>query len=630
MYTNRHLRLWLFSAALLAVVACGGAPERREAIQNPNFPDRDIDDLYKERFALESFQDRLDATKVHFDAGNHYLFRASRDSLESDVSVYIRRHPKHAENPEFMEILRQLAVLDTLKAPGHDFVGPPSSVSPDDSLALSFAEWPEIDIELDDGRLFDKHNVDFPELTNRRIDFWIDYFTGPGKARFERSLVRMQRYRPIVEEILDEMGLPRELICIALIESGFSMNAVSRAAAVGPWQFIRGTGKLYGLRQSWWYDERRDIVASTYAAGNYLKDLHGIWNDWFLAFAAYNCGEYRVARAIARRRTENFWRLKLPKQTERYVPKFLATLYILREPEKYGIEIPDGEPLEFDTITVSDATDLNIIAECAGVEPELVKELNPACRRWATPPKMEVSIKLPKGTGEKAETALAEIPAEKRITWRRHRVKRGETLSVIARKYGTTISALKRLNGIRNSHRIREGWQLIVPLHGDHARVASNSSKPNYKTASRTIDRSRLERAAQASAPPKGYKKIIYTVKDKDTLGHIAEAYNTHARKLRRWNDLSYRSYIYPGQKLAIYVPQSFKESGVVVANNSTASTPDESSHTRTQHVVRKGESFYSISRQYGVRLSDLLRWNNKSSRSIIRPGDVLQVWTKK
>jgi len=600
-------------------VGCSSTPTDRPPVDDPDFPDRPVDEIYSERFALEDFQARLEAASQHYQHGNRFLFFATRDSLEADINVYIREHP-HAENdPSFARLLGTLVALDTVSFDLPD----PDLTTYEDSLALSFADWPDIDIELDDGELFNKYNSVFPEITNKRIDFWINYYTGPGKKRFEFAVYRMQIYRPTVEAILDELDLPPELICVALIESGFSMKAVSRAKAVGPWQFIYGTGKNYGLRINWWYDERRNIVAATYAAGNYLDDLHGIWGDWFLALAAYNCGEYRVARAVARYRTENFWHLKLPKQTERYVPKFLAALYILRDPEKYGISIPDVEPIEFDQVQIDDATDLSTIAECAGTTLKTLRDLNPECLRWTTPPKTQIMLKVPKGSGEQCATNLAKIPPEERVTWTRHRVKRGETLSVIARKYGVSVGSMKTLNNVRNAHRIREGQMLIVPLQGHHAEVAA--SKPQYKTSTRTINKEALEKYAQRSAPPKGYKRVVYTVRPNDTLGEIAEDYKTSARKIRAWNDLSYRRYIYPGQRLAIYVPESRD-----VPEQAAIASPDDKSHMKRTYVVKKGDTFYSISKSYNVQLDELLAWNEKSARSTLYPGETLEIWQKK
>jgi membrane-bound lytic murein transglycosylase D len=618
-YINMYIHKYLAALVFVLAVGCSSAGEKRLPIDDPDFPERPVDEIYLERFALEDFQTRLDAAAAHLKAGNRYLFLATRDSLVVDVNAYIRENPHMETNSTFGTILNRLAALDTMSVEASD----EPYTSYEDSLALSFADWPTLDIELDDGVLFDKYNTAFPEISNQRIDFWINYYTGPGKARFERAVYRMQLYRPVVEEILEELGLPPELICVALVESGFSMKAVSRARAVGPWQFIHGTGKLYGLRVNWWYDERRNIVASTYAAGNYLKDLYSIWNDWYLALAAYNCGEYRVARAVGRHRTEDFWHLQLPKQTERYVPKFLAALYILRDMDEHGIHLPPVEPIEFDQVRITDATDLSTIARCADTTLKVIRDLNPECLRWTTPPKTEIMIKVPKGKGEGCTSNLAKIPPEERVTWTRHRIKRGETLSVIARKYGVSVSSLKTLNGIRNAHRIREGQMLIVPLQGHHAEVAS--SKPMYKSPSRKIDKNALENYAKRSAPPKGYKRVDYVVRQNDTLGEIAEIYGTSARKIRAWNNLSYRRYIYPGQKLALYVPEPFK-----LPQQRDSAAPNQSQYVKRVHVVKKGETFYSISRSYNVRLDELLVWNNKHHRSIIHPGDVLEIWTHK
>jgi len=614
-----YIRTQLVAILVLVAIACSSSKDDRPPVSDPDFPDRSIDEIYAERFALEEFQGRLDAAVSHYRNDNRYLFFATRDSLVADVNRYIRRHPDAEEDPAFDRVLNHLGSLDTLTFQATN----PNFTTFEDSLALSFADWPEIDFELDDGVLFSKYNSAFPEISNKRIDFWINYYTGPGKARFERAVYRMQRYRPIVSEILDELDLPPELICVALIESGFSMKAVSKARAVGPWQFIRGTGKMYGLRINWWYDERRNIVASTYAAGHYLTDLYGIWDDWFLALAAYNCGEYRVARAVSRYRTENFWHLRLPKQTQRYVPKFLAVLYILRDPDKYDVEIPEVDPVAFDQVKITDATDLSTIAKCAGTSLSTLRELNPECLRWTTPPKTEIMLKVPKGSGEECAANIAKIPPEDRVTWTRHKVKRGETMSVIARKYGVSVSSMKSLNNIRNAHRIREGQMLIVPLQGHHAEVTS--SKPQYKTPTRKIDKKALERYAQRSAPPKGHKRVVYTVRANDTLGEIAEDYKTSARRIRAWNDLSYRRFIYPGQKLVIYVPESFD-----VPDMAVAAAPDKSNFQKRTHVVRKGDTFYSISKAYNVRLDELLAWNNRSSRSVIHPGDKIEVWTKR
>jgi len=617
----KHMAPWAVLTGLI-VSACGPTPVPRADIERPLHSGLSTDQIYARRFALEDFERRLDSALNFHRHGHTYLYRSTRDSLESDVNSFIRANPHIETDPDFAGFFNRLDDLDSLDT----FVGPEETYdSRVDSLALSFADWPELDVNLDPGIFSISHSV-FPTVENRRVDFWIRYFTGPGRSRFIRSVNRMQRYRQVLKRVFDELDLPEELACVALIESGFSMKAVSHARAVGPWQFIRGTARIYKLRMNWWMDERRDIVASTWAAGHYLNDLHGIWGDWTLALAAYNCGEYRIARQIARQKTENFWQLRLPRQTQLYVPKFLAALYILRDPAQYDFDIPDPNSYDYDEVTVTDATDLKIIARCAGTSARELRKLNPQFRRWATPPGMEVTVRVPHGTGDRCIKALGALKPGERITWRRHRVRKGQTLSLIARKYRTSINAIRRLNNLRSRHFIREGQYLLVPAPGAPA-VASRTSRPGYRNPGRAINRKALERYARKAAPPAGFHRMTYSVRDHDTLGEIAENYRTSARKIRAWNNLSYRRYIYPGQKLTIFVPASFRAPR---RHARSVTLPDETCCLRTRHVVSRGESFYSISRHYGVSLTDLLSWNRKSVKSRLHPGDVLDVWKRR
>ncbi len=609
-------------AATLTLLLAGCGSGSRESAGRAASEPGDAHEAYLA--ALDRFEARIDYARAFQEDGNGARFESTRDSLVADVNAFIRNHPHAEDDPEFISILNALSAMDTLVASGLEDEGY-SAI--DDSLALASADWPQADLPASDGRLFSMENTQFPVIESTRIDFWINYFTGPGRDRFDRALYRMQLNRPTVEAILDEMDLPQELICIAFIESGFAMKAVSSARAVGPWQFIGGTGRRYGLRSTWWYEERSDIVASTYAAGNYLRDLYSIWGDWFLAFAAYNCGEYRVARQVARQKTKNFWELDLPLQTERYVPKFLAALYIMREPEKYGFTIPQVEPISFDLITVEYAIELDVLARCAGTTTETIRELNPQLRRGATPPNMVVHIKVPSGAGDLATANIAALPPEERVTWSEHTVRKGETLSGIASRYDTSVAALRDANNLRNKSLLQIGQRLVIPVPGGtYAQAAS--SQPSYRTHTSTIDRDALERYAEratAGAPIAGRTRVVYTVRRNDTLSEIAETHRVGVSQIRSWNNLSRRRHIYPGQKLAIYVPGGSAPQNTTVASGPSP-TVDETRFERTRHVVASGETFYSISRRYNVSMNDLMAWNGRS-RSIIRPGDVLVVW---
>ena len=570
---------------------------------------------------LAGYRDEIDAAVALYAFGEIDEFLATRDSVRVSVDELAMAHPAVLDQPEFVQLVEGLAELDSLypAGVGHTYL------AEEDSLALSTLPWPDTHGAPAPGSFTGADSSPFPTMMNDRIEFWVSYFTGTGRERFQRALYRMQLHRPTIERIIGEQNVHTDLICVALIESGFNLNARSYAKAVGPWQFIAGTARMYGLRVDWWYDERRDIVASTYAATNYLKDLHGLWNDWLLALAAYNCGEYRVARAMARQKTQNFWDLDLPKQTERYVPKFLATLYIVRDPHKYGFTIPDVAPVEFDEVPVRDATDLKVIAGFTGTTPEYVADLNPAILRWCTPPEMEVSVKVPVGSAETCALQLAAIPPEERVTWRKHQVRSGETLSLIADRYHTNVAALKSLNRIKNAHAIRAGSVLIVPMQGAQTEVAV--TKPNYREKRRTVSKEALEQYTKQFEPPANYKRVAYVVRKNDTLGEIADAHRTSAKKVREWNNLSYRAFIHPGQELTLYVPESFDPSKISLGSrdpNTEAAVADR------KYTVRKGDTLYSISRKFNVGVNDLVAWNGKSKKSVIYPGDVLVIRPKK
>lgn len=569
-----------------------------------------------DRMATEAFSARRDSVASLLAGGLSQDYLREKVRLKEDIRRYLSLGVPAVQESLLNVVLTE---LEDSSSVGEDYSH--RYLAETDSVALSLRPWPE---EPEEPLRASLGGGPFPIVQNKQIQFWIDYFTGPGRKRFQRALTRMQTYRPTVERILRELDVPPDLAVVPLIESGYSMKARSRARAVGPWQFIAGTARLYGLRVNWWIDERRDVVAATYAAGHYLRDLYSLWESWLLALAAYNAGEYRVAMAVVRQKSKDFWKLRLPRQTRRYVPKFLAALYLARDPSKYGFDEPTGAPLAFDEVTVKEATDLSLIAKLAGCSREELRRLNPALLRWCTPPGAEVAVKVPSGRGAIVEAKLRAIPPEKRITWRRHRIRRGETLIQIARRYGTSVYALKKLNGIRNSHLIRAGKSLIVPVRRGYAVAAS--SKPSYRKKKRNLSKEQVERKAKRSLAPPGYKRVYYMVRDGETLGEIAERFHTSARYLRRWNNLSRRSFIYPGQRLAVYVPPSFDLSHLAL----DPPPPSPHKHVRRSYVVRKGDTLSSISRRFNVKVSDLLVWNKKRLNSVLRPGEKLEIWQQK
>ena len=383
--------------------------------------------------------------------------------------------------------------------------------------------------------------ADLMKIDNKAVRRWEDYFTGRGRGSFQTWLDRKAAADSLISSILAEEGLPPELIYLAMIESGFSTRAVSSASAVGPWQFMSGTAKDYDLRRNWWLDERRDMEMSTRAAAAYIGDLYKQFGDWALVLAAYNTGGGRIARKIRQHGHDNFWELRLPSQTTAHIPKFIAAARLGEDPERYGFEVRPIPPLAYDVVPVNDATDLALIARCAGVATETVMALNPALLRGASPPDMRAyPVRVPRGTGTRAIRELARVPADKRLTWRRHKVKRGDTLGGIARAYGTSVGDIARLNKLNDVHLIRPGDQLLIPMPAELASKAQ-------------------ARAAEKGhyVPPSGYERVSYKVRSGDTLGGIARKLGVTLAHLRKVNNIHRTNIIHPGQRIYAYRPAS-------------------------------------------------------------------------
>lgn len=314
-----------------------------------------------------------------------------------------------------------------------------------------------------------------PIVVNKNVESFITYFQTSGRKYFEKWLGRSENYMVTLRSILREHGMPEDLSYIALIESGLSPTAKSKANAVGMWQFIKGTAQRYGLRVDWWIDERMDPEKATNAAAKYFKNLYAQFGSWYLAAAGYNAGEGKVARAVKSHGTDDFWVLASQKkpfrrETKDYVPKYLAAMLIAKDPTSYGFEEleynMDGLP--YDKVRVSQATDLRVIAQAAGTTLDEIKALNPELLRWFTPPNYpDYHIKLPKGTADTFTENMAKLPPAKRIEFRKHKVRPGDTVSKIAKKYGTGASPILYLNKISNSRYLKPGTLIIVPIRAE-------------------------------------------------------------------------------------------------------------------------------------------------------------------
>ena len=385
----------------------------------------------------------------------------------------------------------------------------------------------------------DDRDGHIPLVRNKQVDQFITYFTtAKGRKQFAIWMKRYEEYKDLILPILKKHEMPEELMVLAMIESGLNPKAYSRANASGMWQFIYSTGKNYGLKRDWYIDERRDPIKATGAACEYLKDLNEQFDNWYLALAAYNCGSGRISRASKLHQTYDFWQMhSLPRESRNYIPYYLAAAIITKDPEKYGFTIPKVKPFSYEEVLLEHSADLAVLSRVAGIKVKTLRKYNPELRQSATPADNPYLLKLPKGKKEQFLERWNSIPESERFApqFIVHRVRYGESLWTISKKYGASIHDIAAVNKIRNRHKIKVGNKLKVPLKGGVLRTWGTKD----------------------NGGPSGHYKVTYKVKRGDTLGQIAEDYKSKASKIRRWNGLKYgSSLIYPGQKLKIWVKE--------------------------------------------------------------------------
>lgn len=477
-----------------------------------------------------------------------------------------------------------------------------------------------------------------PIVINKKVERAIQYFTsGRGRKVFNVWLQRTGRYEEMVKKILREEGAPEELFYLAMIESGLNPQARSYARAVGMWQFIYATGRAYGLDQDWWYDDRRDPVKASRAAARHLLDLYERFGDWYLAIAGYNFNPNKIEKRLSQYNVDQFWDLpRLPRQTRNYVPTFLAAVTIARNQEQYGFDITPEEAVKFDTVTVTECVDLNVVAECVGSSFQELKNLNPALLRWCTPPDLDRWVlNLPAGTRETFAAKYADIPKENKVTWAHHKVRSGETLSAIAGKYGVSLAEVQRFNKIKGSF-IRAGQDLVIPVprDKDHYRKYLASQKTSAPRPSSTAYKPKPKPVTDVP----GRTKKIYEVKQGDSLWDIALTHSVTVTQIRDWNGLGYSRLIKPGQKLNIWLPGGATPPKLTAAPEPPKETilaqaefprldealqqPDSKTII---HTVRSGDTLWDIAQSYEVSIQDIKRWNGKRN-SVIHPGEELKI----
>lgn len=558
-------------------------------------------------FVDQSFQELL--TDLDSLASNQQLqddktFISLRGLIQASYDDYLQELA--AANPEAFAAQEVLADIDSLLL--------------DDSLSVAGTDT--------------LVTLRIPVITNQKVNRAISYFTkGRGRKVMRAWLQRTGRWETLVKGHLRDVGAPEELFYLAMIESGLNPDARSYARAVGMWQFISSTGRAYGLESSWWYDMRRDPVLATRAAGKHLLDLYARFDDWYLGIAGYNFSPGKIDRQIRRYNINDYWQLpRLPRQTRNYVPTFLAALIIASDPAAHGFtDLEFHEPIAFDTVTVTEAVDLNVVAEMIGSEYNVLKQLNPALLRWCTPPDRPTwLLNIPVGTRDVFLDKYADMPKEKKVTWLHHRVHSGETLSTIARKYRVSLAEVRRFNKI-NGSLIRVGQDLVIPVPADK-KYYSNYTAPQTPTTRRVS----VPRKPVENVP--GHAKHVHTVQNGESFWSISQQYGVSLTKLRQWNGLSnYARLIKPGQTLNIWLPEGQKPPSSLAASSSVATPavpePAVSKAAETApvplrggsnvHTVKPGDTLWDIAQAYNITIRDLKRWNGKRS-NMLKPGEEL------
>ncbi|MFQ5701336.1 MAG: LysM peptidoglycan-binding domain-containing protein [Acidobacteriota bacterium] len=533
-----------------------------------------------------------------FDAGLEMLHAGDEDqarehfdrAVEAFINSGIPLHGDTKLREAFDQMLDDIAALeaDVFEAQGE---GGPSEPVPaeklgaiEPSLSPDHAERSREEVEPETHEI----SFDIPMVVNDKVLAWIDIFQHNAVFRksFEGGFERYGLYEPMIHRILREEGLPSDLIYMAFLESTYKINAYSRARAKGIWQFMTSTARQYGLRVDRYVDERSDPEKSTRAAARYMKDLYATFGDWHLAIAAYNTGAGNIKRAQRRSHRKSFWRIAktryMMRETKNFVPAILALALMSKDPAKYGFgHLRHLDPLRFDRVPVEGPIRLTTVAKLAGVSQKQLRMLNPQLRRRVTPPGYaQYEVKVPQGHGERFKAAYARLPRSEKIAKLDtiHRVRRGETLAMIAARYGTSVRQLAAANHIRNPNRIRVGARLTVPRGGGYS----------TRTIRRNLVNGRYHRVRRG-----------------DTLSGIASAYGVPLRQVFAWNGMNRRTVLRPGMRIKVKADRPERWA--------------DSSHP--YHVVRRGDTLSGLSRRYQVPLSDLYAWNGLNKRSVLRPG---------
>src|SRR5690554_4299940 len=469
------------------------------------------------------------------------------------------------------------------------------------------------DIAASETDLWDRLRAGFQmdhSVDNARVQAQLDWYARHPRY-IDRVVERGSRYLYHILEETEKRGLPNELALLPIVESAFDPFAYSHGRAAGLWQFIPSTGKYFGLTQSWWHDDRRDVIAATDAALTYLDRLANRFDgDYTLALAAYNAGGGTVSSSIRRNRnagkSTDYWSLSLPTETRHYVPKLIALAKIFDDPEAYGIELPalKNEPF-FEVVDTGSQLDIAQAAELAGVEINEIYLLNPSYNRWATNPDGPHRLLVPIEKAEGFRTALADFPTEQRVSWQNYRVQKGDSLNTIARKFSTTPSVIQQVNKL-NSDLIRIGQQLLIP---------------SATKGSETYALSQSQRLQRTQERQRDGNKVNYTVRRGDTFWDIAREHRVSVREVAAWNGMAPGDPLIPGKQLMIWSKTAQP------TKNVASSQRDSAMVRKVGYRVRQDDSLSAIASRFSVNVRDIASWNDLNTNRYLQPGQSLVLY---
>jgi len=507
--------------------------------------------------------------------------------------------------------------------------------APVDSLAsMEIPELPAKEAEEERERVLaqTEPTFDLPVELNATVLGCIENYTTKNAGWYARALARSGRVMDMIHATFREEGIPTDLAALGMVESAYRYNARSRVGAIGMWQFMRGTAQRYGLMCNRVIDERLNPEKSTRAAARYLRDLYAEFGDWYLAMAAYNSGEGTVRSAIRRSGSRDFWHLArngyLPKETRNFVPAILACAVIAKTPERFGItDVAYEAPYQFEEVRVPGGTHLDVVARCAQVTSSEVRLLNPELIGLRAPKGVgDYPVRVPVGTGEGLLAGLGRLSAAERqlvADVGRHRVKKGETLGLLATRYGTTVRTLQSLNKMGKKSTIRVGQSLKVPVSaGAESSVAQVVEPVQEKRPTRTAQAPRAAESAKSADPRKG-ERVIHKVRSGETLGQVAARYGTTIRAIQVWNHLRDADQVMAGQPLVLY--PSVKEASPANRAPDLAGTPrpnapvvagDEDAPAADVYRVKRGDTLWSIAQAHGMSVSAVQSLNPEIKRA--------------